>query len=288
MAIEERDPRFLDIDLLSVEGIINIMNEGDLRVVEAIRDATGSISRAVRDAIHTIQFGGRIIYIGAGTSGRLGVLDASEMQPTFNLPKGVFRAIIAGGEEAFATSVEGAEDDEDAGRSSVSDVTGKDMFLGITTSGTTPFVISALREGKRKGAKCWLLTCRNVEYDFLDGVIRVLVGPEIISGSTRLKAGTAAKMVLNMVSTITMIKLGGFYKGYMVDVVPSSKKLKNRALSIIQNITGCSHEEAEVFLEKAGGNAKAAVLMYLKRLSYEDARKLLKTLDGSLRRALEL
>jgi N-acetylmuramic acid 6-phosphate etherase len=183
--------------------------------------------------------------------------------------------------------VEGAEDDEEAGRKAVSGIKEKDMLLGITASGETLFVLSALKEGKKKGAKCWLLTCVNREYDFLDGVIRVFVGPEIISGSTRLKAGTATKMVLNMISTAIMIKLGGVYKGYMVDVVPSSKKLLNRALQIIQNVTGCSHEEAEVLFEKSGGNAKTAIVMYLKGLSYEDTRELLKKSGGWLRKALE-
>ncbi|MEW6162438.1 MAG: N-acetylmuramic acid 6-phosphate etherase [Nitrospirota bacterium] len=286
MSTEDIDPRFADIDLFSVEEIIGIMNDEDLHVVKAVKDAKDSISMATKDAINTIVSGGSIVYVGAGTSGRLGMLDASEMQPTFNLPTNIIRAIIAGGEKAITTAVEGAEDDEDAGRKAVSEIKEKDMLLGITASGSTPFVISALREGKRRGAKCWLLTCSNKEYDFPDGVIRVFVGPEIIAGSTRLKAGTATKIVLNMISTITMIKLGRVYKGYMVDVVPSSKKLKVRALRMIQDTTGCGYEDAKAFLEKSGGSAKIAIVMYIKKLSYEDAIDLLEKMGGSLRKAL--
>ncbi len=195
-------------------------------------------------------------------------------------------AIIAGGNRAVTNCVEGAEDDREAGKEAASDVKETDMLLGITASGKTPFVISALQEGKHHGARCWLLTCNDIDYNFLDGVIKVIVGPEIIAGSTRLKAGTATKMVLNMISTATMIQLGGVYKRYMIDVVPSSKKLINRALTTIKEITGCSQKDAILLLEKSGNNPKTAVLMYLKQLSYEEAGKLLEECEGSLRKAL--
>jgi len=287
MTAEETDRHFIDIDLFSVEELISLMSDEDQHVVQAVRGAKDAICRATEDAITAIRSGGSLIYIGAGTSGRPGIVDASGMHPTFNLLPGVFRAIIAGGDEALITAVEGAEDDEKAGVRSVATVTGKDMLLGITASSTTPFVISALKEGKRRGARCWLLTCSTREHDFLDGVIRVFVGPEVIAGSTRPKSGTATKMVLNMISTATMIKLGGVYKGYMVDVVPSSRKLKHHAMRIIQQVTGCTNKQAEEVLKKADGNAKTAIVMYLKNLSRDDARRLLEKSDGSLRKALE-
>ena len=274
------------LDALPVNEIITLMNYENLRVMNSINSAKSSISSAINDAVTAIQSGGSLIYIGAGTSGRLGVLDASEIPPTFGVTPDTIKAIIAGGERAITSAVEGAEDDEDAGIKAVAGTTQKDMLLGITASGSTPFTISALREGKRRGAKCWLLTCNDITYDFPDGIINLPVGPEIIGGSTRLKAGTTTKIVLNMISTAAMIKLGRVYKGYMVDVIPSNKKLRKRALRIIQEITGCESEEAETLLDKSGGNAKTSILMYMKGLSYEDARELLRLSDDSLRKAL--
>jgi len=287
MITEETNPHSKEIDALPIEEIIRIMNEENLLVTEAVRAASDSISLAVRDAVNTIRSGGRLIYIGAGTSGRLGVLDASEIPPTFNVSPDAVRGMIAGGNRALTEAVEGAEDDEDAGIEAVSGVSDKDMLIGITASGTTPFTLAALKEGKRRGAKCRLLTCNDVRYDFLDGIIKLLAGPEIIAGSTRLKAGTATKIVLNMISTAVMIRLGKVYKGYMVDVVPSNKKLRKRAVRIIQEITGCRIGEADVLLDRSGGNAKTAILMRLKGLSCEEAKGLLERSDGSLRKALE-
>ncbi len=283
---EDLHPRSKEIDALPVEEIIRIMNDENLHVAEAINAAKDSIFQAINDAIATIQSGRNLIYIGAGTSGRLGILDASEIPPTFNVSPDLVRGIIAGGEKALTEAVEGAEDDEDAGVKAVASIRGGDMLLGISASGETPFTIAALREGKRLGAKCYLLTCNDVNYDFLDGTIKLPVGPEIIAGSTRLKAGTATKIALNMISTITMIKLGKVYKGYMVDVVPLNKKLRARALKIIQKITGCGTEVAEALLDRSRGNAKTAILMYEKGLSYEEAEDLQKRSDDSLRKAL--
>ena len=287
MITEETNPHSKEIDALSIKEIIRIMNDENLLVTEAVKAAGDSISMAVKDAVSAIRSGGRLIYIGAGTSGRLGVLDASEIPPTFNVSPDAVRGMIAGGNRALTEAVEGAEDDEDAGIEAVSGVSDKDMLIGITASGTTPFTLAALKEGKRRGAKCRLLTCNDVRYDFLDGIIKLLAGPEIIAGSTRLKAGTATKIVLNMISTAVMIRLGKVYKGYMVDVVPSNKKLRKRAVRIIQEITGCRIGEADVLLDRSGGNAKTAILMRLKGLSCEEAKGLLERSDGSLRKALE-
>ncbi len=284
---EDIHPSASDIDALSVEQIIEIMNEEDLQVVQAVSAARDSIAGATEEAISAIRAGGSVIYVGAGTSGRLGVLDASEMPPTFGVSPDLVRAVIAGGEKAITTAVEGAEDDEDAGRRAVQDVTDRDMVLGITASGRTPFVLSALREGKRRGARCWLFSCNEVRYDFLDGTIPVIVGPEVVAGSTRLKAGTATKMVLNMISTAAMVKTGRVYRGYMVDVVPSNQKLVNRALRIIREITGCGPEEAETLLKESKGNPKTAIVMHRRRMEYEEALKTLEEKDGSLREAVE-
>lgn len=286
MDTEEINPHSRFLDTLPADEIISHMNYENLRVMNTINSAKGSITAAIHDAVTAIQSGGSLIYIGAGTSGRLGILDASEIPPTFGVSPEVVKAIIAGGERAITNAVEGAEDDEDAGIKAVSGIGEKDMLLGITASGSTPFTISALKEGKRRGAKCWLMTCNDVTYDFPDGIINLPVGPEIIGGSTRLKAGTITKLVLNMISTAAMIKLGKVYKGYMVDVIPSNRKLRKRALRIIEEITGCDSGEAETLLDKSGGNAKTSILMYMKGLSCEDAGELLKLSGDSLRKAL--
>ena len=287
MITEETNPHSKEIDALPIQEIIRIMNEENLLVTEAVRAASDSISMAVRDAVNAIRSGGRLIYIGAGTSGRLGVLDASEIPPTFSVSPDVIRGIIAGGNRALTEAIEGAEDNEEAGIEAVADVSDRDMLIGITASGTTPFTLAALKEAKRRGAKCWLLTCNDVEHNFLDGIIKLLAGPEIVAGSTRLKAGTATKIVLNMISTAAMIQLGKVYKGYMVDVVPSNKKLRTRAVRIIREVTECRLEEAETLLDRSGGNAKTAILMHLKGLSREEAKGLLERAAGSLRKALE-
>ncbi len=286
MSSEDLNPSAIEIDLLSVEEILHIMNEENLAAAGAVGKARDAIAAAVKDTVTTLRSGGRLVYVGAGTSGRLGVLDASEIPPTFGEAPGVIKAVMAGGDSALTTAVEGAEDDTSAGKDAVADITERDMLLGISASGKTPFVLSALMEGKDRGARCWLLTCNDIDYDFLDGIIKVLVGPEIVAGSTRLKAGTATKMVLNMISTTAMVKLGRVYKGYMVDVVPSNRKLKDRAVRIIMDLTGCSREEASVLLRMSGGNAKTAVLMYLKCLDRDAAGRLLKESGGSLRKAL--
>lgn len=275
-----------NIDISSIEEVIDLMSSEDLNVVESVKKAKPDIRAAVEGAVRTMRSGGRLIYIGAGTSGRMGVLDSSEIYPTFGV-SGRVKAIIAGGEQAVQSAVEGAEDSAEEGAKSVEDVKENDMLLGISASGKTPFVIAALREGKHRGAACWLLTCNDIKYEFLDGVINVITGPEIIAGSTRLKAGTATKMVLNMISTITMVRAGHVYMGRMVDVVPSSEKLISRALTIIEEITDCSTEDAKHYLEEANNNPKTAVLMMLKKINFEDAKKLLHKHNGSLRQSLE-
>lgn len=293
---EERNPKAEDIDALPIDQALYLMSDEDASVVYAVRSAIPAITKAVNEAVDAIKSGGKIFYAGAGTSGRLGVLDASELPPTFGVPPDLFTAIIAGGGAAIRTAVEGAEDDTEASRNSAAAVTGRDFVLGISASGRTPFVLSFLYESKQRGAQCWLLTSNDVKppftihdslftvHDFLpDGIIKTITGPEIIAGSTRLKAGTATKLALNMFSTAVMIRLGGVYKGLMVDVVPSNKKLVERAENIIMEITGCNKEEASEYLKLSGMRPKTAIVMKGRGVSREDAENLLKNAGGLLR-----
>lgn len=303
---EERNPVSEDIDILPTSEILRIMNQEDASVIGALRAAIPAITRAVDEAAGVVINGGRIFYAGAGTSGRLGVLDASEIPPTFSAPQDLFQSIIAGGDKALRHAVEGAEDDISAGSDAVSPVTGRDFVLGISASGKTPFVLSFLSASKHKGARCWLLTCNetagsgqqtavNSELQTpnselrtftIDGIIKIPAGPEIIAGSTRLKAGTATKLALNMFSTVVMIKLGGVYKGWMVDVSPSNNKLVSRAEDIIMQITGCSREDASDCLRLSGMRTKAAIVMKSKGVAVSEAQKLLKEAGGSLRKII--
>ncbi|HVN97882.1 MAG TPA: N-acetylmuramic acid 6-phosphate etherase [Syntrophorhabdaceae bacterium] len=283
---EEQNPRSEKIDLSSIQEIVDVMSEEDMLAARAVTKARPSICSAIEEAIRVIRSGGRLVYLGAGTSGRLGVLDASEIPPTFSVPARTVQGIIAGGRRALTRAAEGAEDDEDAGIRAVSGLTTNDMLLGISASGKTPFVIAALKAAKLSHARCWLLTCNDVAYPFLNGTIFVPVGPEIIAGSTRLKAGTATKMVLNMISTVTMIKLGRVYDGYMIDVAATNKKLKERSLTIVRKITGSGEKEAETLLMNAGGRVKVALLMKLKGITRKEAVGRLKKAGGSFREAL--
>jgi N-acetylmuramic acid 6-phosphate etherase len=284
---ENLNPAAKGIDALSVSEVLRLMHEEDRHATEAVGSCLESIEGAVKDAVSAIEGGGRVFYIGAGTSGRLGVLDAAEVYPTFGADR--FRAIIAGGEGAVVRAAEGAEDDEEAARREVAAVTSSDMAVGITASGRTPFVLAALEESKKAGARCWLITCNDVEKPpFVDGVVFISTGPELVAGSTRLKAATATKLALNMLSTATMVRLGGVYDGLMVDVVPSNKKLIARAEGIIMQITECGKDEASKLLRQAGMRPKTASLMKLKGISRDEAERMLREAQGSLRAALSL
>lgn len=284
---ESLNPASKGIDTLPVLDLLKLMNSEDALALKAVGNSLADIESAVNDAAAVIRGGGRVFYIGAGTSGRLGVLDAAEVQPTFGSDR--FRAIMAGGEKAVTEAAEGAEDDKDAGRRAAEGIKAGDMAVGISASGRTPFVISALEKAKDSGARCWLIACNEIEHHpFLDGTIVLATGPELVAGSTRLKAATATKLALNMLSTATMIKLGGVYDGLMVDVVPSNRKLVGRAEGIIMQITGCAREEASALLKKSGMRPKVASLMKLRAISKEEAERLLEKSGGSLRRALTL
>lgn len=292
---EQLNPASVAMDELSVEDFLRLMNDEDQKVARAVREEIPHIARAVEAIANAFQRGGRLIYVGAGTSGRLGVLDAAECPPTFGVSPTLVRAIIAGGNQAVFAAQEGAEDDEHAGAEAISaaQVTDADVVCGISASGRTPFVLGALAEAKRCGAFTVLVTTneraqverftRNA-----DCIIAPNVGPEILAGSTRLKSGTAQKLVLNMLSTAAMVRIGKTYGNIMVDVQPLSAKLRERAKGIVMRITGCNYQAATTALEDADGNVKVALVMILAGCNQEQARALLTAAHGSVRRAVQL
>jgi N-acetylmuramic acid 6-phosphate etherase len=287
MSTEDRNVHAEEIDLLTTEEIIDWMVRDYDSILIALRETRRSIEQLVEDAVRRFRAGGRLFYVGAGTSGRLGVIEAAELYPTFGIASGRVKAVMAGGKEAVFASMEGAEDDEDSGRGAMEEATGGDIVIGISASGKTPFVLSALREAKRRGAGCWLITSNPLEYGFLDGLVFLRTGPEMVAGSTRMKAGTAAKIVLNIISTAVMIRLGKVYRGYMVDLVPLSRKLKRRAIRIVSNLTGIPEEEAEDLLQRSGWAPKKAIVMKARGVSPGEAEELLLKAGGSLRKVLE-
>ncbi len=288
---EKPNPNTSDIDSLEVEEILKKINEEDEKIAHAIREEIPKIAKVVKMCVESIKNGGRVIYVGAGTSGRVAFVDAVETVPTFSAPEGLFYPIIAGGREALWRSIENVEDKEEYGekdleRAGVSD---KDIVIGITASGRTPYVGGALKKAREVRAKTALLC--NVENpifaDRADVVISIRTGPEVITGSTRMKAGTSQKMVLNMISTATMIKLGKVYKNYMVDLQVLNEKLKKRAVRIISEVTGVNRERALEYLRKADMKPKLAILMISSGKSKEECEKALKEVEN-LSNALEI
>ena len=289
---EQRNPNSLDIDLKSTEEIVEIFHEENRNVVAAVEAVSGSITKGVQLITAAFRKGGRLFYIGAGTSGRLGVLDASECPPTFSTPPDMVQGIIAGGDRALRRSVEAAEDKPDAGAEAIRErgVAEQDVLVGIASSGYTPYVIGALKEAHQLGAKTIFLCCiPAADYlsEFVNVCIAPIVGPEIITGSTRLKAGTATKLVLNMLSTISMIKIGKVYNNLMVDLQSSNAKLTDRGIRIIMEVTGTDFDTAQETLTRAGGSVKTAIVMLAAGVEYDDAISRLEAQAGVLRRVLE-
>lgn len=288
---EARNPNSRNIDLLPTEEILRVMNREDAGVPDAVARVIPDIARAVDAIVRAFREGGRLIYIGAGTSARLGVLDASECPPTFSVPDGMVVGLIAGGPAAILRAVEGAEDDVEGGRRDLEAValTTRDVVVGIAVSGRTPYVVGALDYAKSLGAVTVSLTCNpsSTLADMADIAISPVVGPEVVTGSTRLKSGTAQKLVLNMLTTASMIRIGKTYENLMVDLSISNKKLHARGIRIISEATGCPVEDAERYLAESGNNVKLAILMALTGLSVEDAGSALTKSDGFLRKALE-
>lgn len=279
-----------DLDLLDVAELARRMNAGDQLVPLAVQNALPAIVPAIEAVVERMAAGGRLCYVGAGTPGRLAVVDASECPPTFNTDPELVTAVIAGGPAAITNSVEGAEDDRAAGRAVIDEqgLTAGDVVVGVAASGRTPFVLGAIERANEIGALT--LGISSVADSRLGHAaaypIEVVVGPEFITGSTRLKAGTAQKLVLNMISTITMIRLGKTYGPLMVDVRASNAKLRIRAIRIVTEITGATEDEARAALERSGWEVKVATLVLLRDLSPADARDVLARADGRLRTAL--
>ena len=288
---EAIDSRFSKIDTLSTIDLLKLFNDGDKSVAEEVAKVLPKVAAAINEITKRMELGGRLIYVGAGTSGRLGVLDASECIPTFSLEDGLVIGIIAGGDTALRTGIEGAEDIPEGAIEDLKkmNVSKKDSLVGIAASGRTPYVIGALKYAKEIGAASIALSCNlNSELSkFADVAIEVDTGAEILAGSTRLKAGTAQKLVLNMISTVSMIKLGKTYGNLMVDLQVSNIKLRDRAIRIIQAATSCDIKKAKDALQESKDQVKVAIVMILLETSAEKALELLKASGSRVRAALD-
>ena len=286
---ERRNPRTVAIDLASPIEIVDMINAEDRRVPEVVATQREQIARAIELAEATFRAGGRLFYVGAGTSGRLGVLDASECPPTFGTKPEMVQGIIAGGLPALTRSQEGAEDVVKNGALAIDEhgVDNRDFVIGIAASGTTPYVRAALERAGALGAKTGIVACSPPPPDLVarvDVTILPIVGPEVVTGSTRMKAGTATKLVLNTITTGAMIRLGKTYGNLMVDLRATNNKLIDRSQRIVMEVTGVSREEATTLLERAGKSVKLAIVMQKKRVSREEAEKLLDENGGVVRR----
>lgn len=284
---EQRNPRTTRIDQLPVLEIVDAINAEDRLVAAAVSDERLHIARAIELVVDALRRGGRLVYVGAGTSGRLGVLDASEMPPTYRTDPDMVQAVMAGGFEALLRAQEGAEDHPEDGAAAMDErqVGASDFVLGIAASGTTPFVHGALRRARERGARTGFLLCTWPSEELLqahDVVIAPLVGPEVITGSTRMKAGTATKMVLNMISTTAMIKLGKVYGNLMVDLQVTCQKLEDRGQRILMDTLGLDRSEAQRLLERAGGHVKTAIVMERLHVEADEARRRLEEKGGSI------
>jgi N-acetylmuramic acid 6-phosphate etherase len=290
-ATEKRNQRSSTIDTLSTQEVVDLINSEDMLVASAVSQEHKKIAAAIDMIVERFRLGGRLFYVGAGTSGRLGVLDASECPPTFGVSPSMVQGIIAGGSRALVKAVEGAEDFAKDGAEAIDkrNIGTKDVVVGIAACGMTPFVRGALKQARKKDAGTILLTCapEAVKISPADIVINPKVGPEVITGSTRMKAGTATKLVLNTLTTTTMIKLGKVYGNLMVDLSATNKKLRDRSQRIIMEITGLSRPMAIKLLKRAKGNVKPAIVMYFKQAGYSEALKILNKSNQSLRQAIE-
>ena len=283
---EQQNPKSNSIESMSTKDILMTINAEDRSVAEAVEAVIPDIASTVELTVASIRAGGRVFYIGAGTSGRLGVLDASEVPPTFSAKSNLFIGLIAGGDDALRRSIEGAED---SARDALHDLSAyelgpEDTLIGISCSGAASYVISALDHARERGASTVYLVTNPVPYKMtdVDIIIKADTGPEIVTGSTRMKAGTATKMILNMISTTTMIKLGKVYGNLMVDLMAVNDKLVDRGSRIISQLTGLTREQARNKLSDAGGSVKVAIVMELTTCSLSEAKDRLKRSNGVL------
>ena len=287
---EAINPVSLAVDKAPISEIVEMVINEDRKMITAVHKEKERIAHGVDIVVQALKKGGRIIFVGAGTSGRLGVVEASEMPPTFGISPKTVQAIMAGGQDAVFRAKEGVEDNYEEGARSIARLrlSKKDVVIGVSASGMTPFVRGALTRARKAGAKIIFVTCwpGSELQTFVDLQIAPAVGPEVIAGSTRLKAGTATKMVLNMLTTIAMIKVGKTYGNLMVDVQTGSEKLKDRARRIIGVVTGLDYEAADGLLKKAKWNVKAAIVMQKAELTLPQALSRLKRADDSVREAI--
>ena len=288
---EQRNPNSMHVDSLSALDIVQLMNDEDKQVPLAIEKCLPQIAQAVECIVAAFQQGGRLVYIGAGTSGRLGVLDASECPPTFGVSPEMVKGIIAGGERALRHPIEGAEDSKSQAVVDLQTIqfSSKDVLVGIAASGRTPYVIGALEYAKSLGSVTVSIASNpnSAMANIVDIAIDTVVGPEVLTGSSRLKSGTAQKLVLNMLTTASMILMGKCYQNLMVDVQASNEKLKARAIRIVMQATDCDKALAEEILKQADQNAKLAIMMILSRLDRAQAETLLEKHQGKLQLALK-
>lgn len=287
---EDRNPKTMDIDLLPTLDVLRKINDEDRAVPLAVEKVVPEIADAVDRIVSAFQKGARLIYLGAGTSGRLGVLDASECPPTFGVPEDMVVGLIAGGPDALVRSAEGAEDDPRQGARALREIklTADDVVVGIAVSGRTPYVIGGLNYAKQVGATTVALSCNPASTiaGIADIAISPVVGPEVLTGSTRLKSGTAQKLVLNMLTTASMIRIGKSYQNLMVDLNPSNKKLVARAIRIVMQTTGCSAPKARQALDRTGNDVKLAILVVITGVGIDEAREALREAGGFLRKAI--
>lgn len=284
---EQRNPRSTRIDQLPTTAIVDLINAEDRMVPAAVCEERQQIARAVDLVVECLRQGGRLIYVGAGSSGRLGVLDASEMPPTYGTDPDMVQGIIAGGFEALVRSQEGAEDHAEDGAAAIDgkNVDQRDFVLGIAASGTTPFVHGALKRARERGARTGFLLCTYPSEELIaahDVVIAPLVGPEVITGSTRMKAGTATKLVLNTISTAAMVKTGKVYGNLMVDLHVTAQKLQDRGERILMETLGVTRKQASRLLDESGGHVKTAIVMSRLSLGAKEARRRLDEAGGSI------
>ena len=287
---EQTNSSTKNIDQKSIDKILISMNNEDQLVANQVKKSIPDISSFIDKVVQKLKKSGRLIYIGSGTSGRLGVLDASECPPTFGVPQELVVGLIAGGDRALKESIEGAEDslEDSVKQLKEIDFNDKDILLGISASGSTPYVLKGLEYAHKIGASTGFLTCNHIQpLKTVDYLISVIVGPEILSGSTRLKSGTATKMVLNMISTASMMKMNRTFGNIMIDLLPKNKKLIRRAINIIIDDLKISDKEAEKLYKLSGNNLKVAILMGRKNINFDEARQILHNNKGSLTDSLK-
>ena len=290
LTTEARNQHTMHLDEMTTLDILRTMNKEDQQVLTAIKEQLPQIEKATKYAIESFNKNGRLIYVGAGTSGRLGVLDAVECVPTFGTSPEMVKGIIAGGMKALYEAAEGAEDDPELGANDLKSIqlSENDTVIGIAASGRTPYVIGALQYANSKKASTVSISCNKdaVMSQYASVAIELLTGSEVLTGSTRLKAGTSQKMVLNMISTASMVGIGKVYQNFMVDLKPTNEKLEERSKRNIMEVTGVDYETAASYFEKSKHQVKIAIVMILLQCSYEDAINKLKNSDGFVRRAL--